>query len=99
MKKKDESLTWIERQFMNLFLNRLIKKANLMKGSFKTSIGGVGTLLCAIGGALVAFSDGTLDINDFQTIVSALTGMGLFTGFGLVKARDNGVTSKQAGAE
>jgi len=66
-----------------------------MKGSFKTSIGGWGTLLTAIGGAMIAFSDGSLDISDFQTIIAALTAMGLFTGYGLVKARDKDVSTEE----
>ena len=94
MKNKDGKLSWIERQFFNIFLNRLIKKIDNMKGSWKTTVMGVLTLIGAVALAGKSLLDGDPTTNpDFNEILLALAGLGLWA------ARDNSVTSKQAGAE
>lgn len=97
---ESEHLSWIERQFLKIFLTHLIKKTDKIMGkSWRTSLGGWGAILSAVGGLLVAFSNGSITIEDLQTLYLSLTGIGLFGGAALTAARDNVVTSKEAGAE
>lgn len=72
----------------------LNKKARKMKGSYKTTLAGVGVLLSAIGLNMTAlFDNNPATTLDLDAIVMALAGLGLLF------ARDNDVTSKDAGAE
>lgn len=66
-----------------------------MKGSWKTTGLGVCTILGAVGLAGKAVLDGDPSTNiDFPVLITAV-----MTGFGLIFARDNNVTSEQAGAK
>lgn len=96
MSKKEklemDGLTWIERLIATTILNR-IKKYVEMK-SWKTTLTGIALLLGAISSALVALFDGNpATVVDFDAIMVALAGLGLMA------ARDNGVTSEEAGAK
>lgn len=65
-----------------------------MKGSWKTTAGGVGTILAAVGGALTMLFDGNPATNpDWTIVIAAVT-----TGLGLIFARDNNKTSEQVNA-
>lgn len=63
--------------------------------SWKTTVAGLGTILAAVGGALTLFFDGKPETNPDWTIVIAA----VITGLGLIFARDNNDTSKNAGAK
>ena len=63
--------------------------------SWKTTIAGVGTILSAVGLALKAAFDG----DPSTTVNIELTATAIMSGIGLIAARDNGVTSEQAGAK
>jgi len=56
--------------------------------SWKTTVGGV---MAAVGAALSA-----MDSEAMQGVGAAILGLGV--AFGLISARDNGVSSEQAGA-
>jgi hypothetical protein len=63
--------------------------------SWKTTIAGVGAILTAVGHALSALFD-----NDPSTVVQLDVTVGaILAGVGLIAARDNGVTSEQAGVK
>lgn len=63
--------------------------------SWRTTALGVSTILVAVASAGIAFLDGDPATNvDWGVTIAAIT-----AGLGLIAARDNGVTSKQAGAE
>lgn len=63
-----------------------------MKGSWKTTVLGVATLIGALAMAAVALLDSNPDtMPDFTSVLAA------FTGLGLVFARDNNVSSEDAG--
>lgn len=64
-----------------------------MNGSWKTTVLGVLTILLAVAGAAKVFL-ATGALPDVPTFLAAVT-----AGIGLIKARDNNVTSKEAGAE
>lgn len=61
--------------------------------SWKTTLAGVGTILATIGNAIHDFMVGGLGGINFAVLASGLT-----AGVGLIAARDNNVTSVQAGA-
>lgn len=63
--------------------------------SWKTSLAGVGAILAAVGHALAALFD-----NDPATVVQLDVTIGaILAGVGLIAARDNGVSSEQAGVK
>ena len=61
--------------------------------SWKTTLAGVGAILAVIGAALNLYFDGNPATNPDWSLVSA----GVMAGFGLIFARDNNVSSEQAG--
>jgi hypothetical protein len=66
-----------------------------MKGSSKTTLAGIGAILVAGGSLLQALFDGNPATEpDYASLVAAV-----MAGIGLIFARDNGVTSEQAGAK
>jgi hypothetical protein len=63
--------------------------------SWKTTLAGIGSILGALGFALVAQFDANPEtVPNWGAVISAIT-----AGIGLIAARDNGVTSEQAGAK
>lgn len=66
-----------------------------MKGSWKTTLGGVGAILAAVGGALNLMFDGKPETNpDWTIVIAAVT-----TGIGLIFARDNNKSSEDVNAK
>lgn len=62
--------------------------------SWKTTAAGIGTMAAAIGVAVTAmFDNDPTTIADWGSVVAAI-----IAGIGLILARDNNVTSEQAGA-
>lgn len=63
--------------------------------SWRTTLAGVGTILTAVGVALKAVFDGdpATSVN-FEATITAI-----MAGIGLIAARDNGVSSEQAGVK
>lgn len=65
-----------------------------MKSSWKTTAAGIGAILVAVGSALTAtFDADPATVADWGAVVAAI-----IAGVGLIMARDNNVTSEQAGA-
>ena len=65
------------------------------KYNIRTSVLGVGTILVAVAGALVALTDADpATVPEWDTVIAAIT-----AGVGLLFARDSNVTSEQAGAK
>lgn len=65
-----------------------------MKSSWKTTVAGVGAILVAVGSALNAtFDADPATVADWGAVIAAIV-----AGVGLIMARDNNVTSEQAGA-
>jgi len=63
--------------------------------SWKTTTAGVGAILVALGSAMTAMFDADpLTVPDWGAVVAAI-----IAGIGLISARDNNVTSEQAGAK
>lgn len=63
--------------------------------SWKTTIAGIGAILVAAGSALSALFDmDPQTVPDWGAVLSAI-----IAGIGLITARDNNVTSEQAGAK
>jgi hypothetical protein len=63
--------------------------------SWRTSLAGLGAILVAAGDTLKALMDGNPATNpDWAMVVAAIS-----AGLGLIFARDNKVTSEQAGAK
>lgn len=91
-KASAEDLNWLERIVLNTILNR-IKNYIDMK-SWKTTVTGIAVLIGAVSMALIALLDGNPATTvDFDAILAALAGLGLLA------ARDNNVTSEEAGAK
>lgn len=68
------------------------------KKSWKTTIAGWAAVLAAVANAAVALLDGNPETTfDVQTIIASLAAVGI--GFGLIKARDNDVSSEDVGAK
>lgn len=66
-----------------------------MKKSWKTTVTGIATILGAICVALVAqFDNDVATVPNWGGIVTAIT-----AGIGLISARDNNVSSEEAGAK
>lgn len=67
----------------------------MFKGSYKTTIAGISaTLVILLNQFGTLFDDDPKTNPDYNTVVAAL-----ITGYGLVVARDNKVTSEQVGAK
>jgi hypothetical protein len=63
--------------------------------SWKTTVTGIAAILTAVGAALTALFD-----NDPATTLDVtVTASAIMAGIGLIFARDNGVTSEEAGAK
>lgn len=62
--------------------------------SWKTTIGGVGMILGALAGLLVAFANGSLTTEALTAAGTAIAG-----GVALLAARDNSVSSEDAGVQ
>ena len=60
--------------------------------SYRTTLAGIAAILVAAASVLTGFSDGTAV--DWTAVISAV-----IAGVGLIAARDNSVTSEQAGAK
>lgn len=66
-----------------------------MKGSWKTTVAGVGGILAIVGNVLSALFDGNPATNpDWSIVIPSIV-----TSVGLLFARDNKVTSEEAGAK
>ena len=66
-----------------------------MKKSWKTTAAGVGAILTALGAILTAYFDGDpATTPDYAALVAAM-----IAGIGLLAARDNNVSSEDAGAK
>lgn len=66
-----------------------------MQRSWKTTLLGIGTILSAIGPALVAAFDADAATNpNWPVLITAIT-----AGFGLIVARDNDKSSEAVGAK
>lgn len=92
--KADKKPGFIERFVIRLIVKKVTKKLDNMKGIWKTTLFGILTLLSAIAAFGKALLDGDPTTQpDFEAILAALAGIGL------IFARDNGVTSEEAGAK
>jgi uncharacterized membrane protein YhiD involved in acid resistance len=66
-----------------------------MKKSWKTTTAGIGAILVALGSILQALFDGNPATEpDYSALIAAI-----IAGVGLLAARDNDVTSEDAGAK
>jgi len=66
-----------------------------MNASWRTTIAGIAAIVAAICGVVSALVDNNPATNpDWATTIAAIT-----AGLGLISARDNGVTSEDAGAK
>jgi len=66
-----------------------------LNGSWQTTTMGVIGIVIAVANAISAFVDGNPATNvDFAVLITQIT-----MGLGLIKARDNGVSSEEAGAK
>jgi len=73
----------------------LIVGRHTMKGSHKTTLAGIGAILIAGGSILQALFDGNPATEpDYAPLVAAI-----IAGIGLIAARDNGVSSEEAGVK
>jgi hypothetical protein len=71
------------------------ERTDTMKGSYKTTVAGIGAILVAGGSLLQAIFDGNPATEpDYAALVAAIV-----AGLGLIFARDNGVSSEEAGAK
>lgn len=67
----------------------------MMKGSYKTTLAGVGAILVAGGTLIQAIFDGNpATVPAYESAIAAI-----IAGFGLVFARDNDVSSESAGVK
>jgi len=63
--------------------------------SWKTTTAGIGAILVAVGGAMSAMFDADpATVPDWGAVIAAV-----IAGIGLITARDNNVSSEQAGAK
>lgn len=63
--------------------------------SWKTTTAGIGAILVAVGSAMTAmFDNDPSTVPEWGAVVAAI-----IAGIGLITARDNNVTSEQAGAK
>lgn len=63
--------------------------------SWRTTVTGIGAILVAVGGAVSAtFDNDPATVADWAAVIAAC-----IAGFGLIFARDNKVSSEQAGAK
>jgi len=88
-------MKWIEKQFLKLALNKALKKFKHMKGSWKTTALGILGGLALIIPAVYALLTGDASIAETWDILVAGIAM---IGIGK-KARDNDVSSEDAGAK
>ena len=66
-----------------------------MKGSWKTSTAGIAAIIAVVANALAhQFDADPSTVPDWGLVIATV-----IAGIGLVAARDNGVTSEQAGAK
>lgn len=66
-----------------------------MNKSWKTTVTGFGSILVAVIGAIITVTDGNPATNpDWTAVIAAIT-----AGFGLIAARDNGVSTEEARAK
>lgn len=66
-----------------------------MNASWRTTAAGIGAILIAVGGALSAtFDNDPTTVADWSAVIAAA-----IAGFGLIFARDNKVSSEQAGVK
>ena len=71
------------------------KEVNKMKGSWKTTMTGICTILVAVGTALKVLLDGDASTSvNFEATIAAIT-----VGIGLISARDNNKSSEDVGAK
>lgn len=62
--------------------------------SWKTTVAGIGMILGALGAAMKLIGAGNYDVDQLTVLAGTIAG-----GIGLICARDNNVTSEQAGAK
>ena len=67
----------------------------MIKGSFRTTLAGVGVILVAVGHALTA----AFDSDPATTVNVGLLVAEIIAGVGLISARDDKVSSETAGAK
>lgn len=89
---------WIEKLLTGWVVKFLIKKVDNMKGSWKTTLAGVGALLLILGQVLKVLFDGdpSTTLNLDSIIVEVIAAL---TAIGLINARDNDKTSEDVGAK
>lgn len=94
----EDAPSWIERQVLKLIYNKIIKKIEKMKGSWKTTLAGWAVLLVAVGNFTIALVDNDPTTKpDPKEIIDALTLLGLAipAWIGLLLARDKSVSTEE----
>lgn len=101
MRKKEntnDDPNFIERLVIRLFIKRIIKKIENMKGSWKTGLLGWAILIGVFAKSIAALIDGDPStVFDFAAILNALKEVGILipAGIGLIFARDKDVSSEE----